>query len=370
MPVGEHGRSVAPGCERSSPIAIGWPPSTVTSPASPPAASIRSQTQSAAALERLRVAAAGGHRRDAQQVVELVEDRRHGRGLCRTAPRSLVRHAPPLPPRRGGGARGHDVLRGGGTRSCRTTATSSGSPSPPPACSLPPTRPGTLLGALPAGWLAARVGRQAHRAARTGAAHRITSVVFGFAQNVLVLDVARFAQGVGGACSWAGGLAWLVCARPRPTGAGRVIGSALGAAIVGVLLGPALGGPGHRCSARSWCSAAWRCCGRARGLGLERCPGSPTEPSAGMRAVGRALRSRPVRSWRSGSSPCPALFAGTLEVLAPLRLDELGASGAAIGGDLPAWSRALRPCSARGAGGSRTATGGWRRSAWGWPAPS
>ena len=99
---------------------------------------------------------------------------------------------------------------------------------------------GTLVGALPAGWLAARVGVKP--TVLLGLALlTITSLVFGFAQSVLLLDLARFAQGVGGACSWAGGLAWLVSASPADQ-RGTVIGSALGAAIVGVLLGPALGG--------------------------------------------------------------------------------------------------------------------------------
>ena len=76
---------------------------------------------------------------------------------------------------------------------------------------------GTLVGALPSGWLAARVGvKPTVLLGLTLLA--VTSLVFGFAKNVVMLDAARFAQGLGGACSWAGGLAWLVSAR-RPTSA-------------------------------------------------------------------------------------------------------------------------------------------------------
>ena len=186
---------------------------------------------------------------------------------------------------------------------------------------------GTLVGSLPAGWLAARVGVKPTVLLGLGLL-AVTSVAFGFAQSVLVLDLARFAQGVGGACSWAGGLAWLVSASPADR-RGTVIGSALGAAIVGVLLGPALGGlatllspelvfSGVAVLATGLAAWAWTM------------PGTPPERSAGMRAVGRALR-RPAVLVGFWLFTLPALFAGAIEVLAPLRLDELGASGALIG---------------------------------------
>ena len=68
----------------------------------------------------------------------------------------------------------------------------------------------------------------------------VSSVVFGFAHHVVLLDAARFLQGVGGAASWAGGLAWLI-ARSQGARRGELIGTALAAAIAGGLLGPVLG---------------------------------------------------------------------------------------------------------------------------------
>src|SRR3954471_21843963 len=98
---------------------------------------------------------------------------------------------------------------------------------------------GTLVGAIPAGILAARVGVRA--TVLLGLALLgISSFVFGVADSILLLDLARFVQGVGGACSWAGALAWLVALSPAER-RGELIGTAMGAAIVGALLGPALG---------------------------------------------------------------------------------------------------------------------------------
>ena len=68
---------------------------------------------------------------------------------------------------------------------------------------------GTLLASLPAGWLAGRVGAKA-TAVIGLALIAATSVVFGHAETIGVLDGARFVQGVGGACTWAGALAWLM----------------------------------------------------------------------------------------------------------------------------------------------------------------
>ncbi len=186
---------------------------------------------------------------------------------------------------------------------------------------------GTLVGSLPAGWLAARVGVKPTVLLGLGLL-AVTSVAFGFAQSVVVLDIARFAQGIGGACSWAGGLAWLVTASPADR-RGTVIGSALGAAIVGVLLGPALGGLATILSPELvFSGVAVVACGLAAWAWTV--PGTPPERSAGMRAVGHALR-RPAVLLAFWLFTLPAIFAGAIEVLGPLRLDELGASGALIG---------------------------------------
>src|SRR5579862_956788 len=68
---------------------------------------------------------------------------------------------------------------------------------------------GTLIGSIPAGWLAARVGVRATIMLGLGLM-TAASVVFAFAHTIALLDLARFVQGLGGAASWAAGLAWLI----------------------------------------------------------------------------------------------------------------------------------------------------------------
>jgi MFS family permease len=186
---------------------------------------------------------------------------------------------------------------------------------------------GTFAGALPGGWLAARWGVKPTLLLGL-ATLAITSLTFAFANSIVLLDAARFVQGVGGAFMWAAGMAWLVCASPAER-RGEMIGSALGAAIIGVLFGPVLGGlatvigdevvfSGVSVLAISLACWAWTI------------PAAPPEPSPGWAAVGRALARRDLIAgfWLFS---LPAIFAGVLEVLVPLRLDHLGASGAAVG---------------------------------------
>ena len=186
---------------------------------------------------------------------------------------------------------------------------------------------GTFAGALPGGWLAARWGVKPTLISGLGLLG-ITSLGFGFADNVVLLDTARFVQGVGGALMWAAGMTWLVSAAP-PERRGELIGSALAAAIIGVLLGPVLGGAATLVGTEPvFASVSLAAAGLA--LWAWRTPGVPPAPSPGLPALAGALRRGDVLIgfWLF---TLPALFAGVIEVLAPLRLDDLGASGAAIG---------------------------------------
>jgi MFS family permease len=186
---------------------------------------------------------------------------------------------------------------------------------------------GTFAGSVPAGWLAARWGVKPTLLLGLTLLG-VSSLAFAFAHSIVMLDGARFVQGVGGACMWAAGMAWLVSAS-APERRGELIGSALAAAIVGVLLGPVLGGAATVLSPEAVFSAV-----SAVAAGLAAwawtLPGVPPQAGPGLGALSGALR-RPSVLAGFWLFTLPALFAGVIEVLAPLRLDDLGASGAAIG---------------------------------------
>ncbi len=184
---------------------------------------------------------------------------------------------------------------------------------------------GVLGGALPSGWLSARFGSRF--TVLVGLAlMSIASVGFAFGRTVAVLDLMRFVQGLGGACTWTGGLGWLVARTPVER-RGEMIGSALSAAVFGLLLGPVLGAV-------------------ARGVGPE-VPFSligvvgvvvmwlalrePAPDVVGRdRPLGGALR-EPFVVGGLALVVVAALAFGAIDVLVPLRLDALGAGGAAIG---------------------------------------
>ena len=184
---------------------------------------------------------------------------------------------------------------------------------------------GTLCGALPAGLLAARVG--VRPTVLTGLAlMAVASLVFAFGRSILVLDVARFLQGVGGAASWAGALAWLIGAAPADR-RGELLGTALAAGIGGALLGPALGAVADLLGPRPVFASVALIGAGMMTWAMRMTPVAPEPPRAGALVTG--MRD-PVMYAGMWLVALPGLIFGTIGVLVPLRMAELSAGSALI----------------------------------------
>jgi len=186
---------------------------------------------------------------------------------------------------------------------------------------------GAFVGAIPSGVVAARAGVKPTVLVGLTAVAACT-VLFGLAETTWQLDLARFVQGLASSFSWTGALAWLVAGAAADK-RGAAIGTAFAAALGGALFGPVLGG------VASFAGTGWT----FGAVGL-----------ASLGLVGFAATTpskRPVEQQRVRTIlvvfkdarllggfwfvVLPALLFGTLSVLAPLRLAELGLGGAAIG---------------------------------------
>jgi MFS family permease len=186
---------------------------------------------------------------------------------------------------------------------------------------------GVLVAGIPAGIAASWLGVKKTLLLGLGGM-MITTTLFGFAHSAWALDTARFLQGCSSSCSWTAGLAWLVA--DAPTGSrGRLIGSALGAAIFGAMLGPVVGGIATVVGTGAT-FAGVACLGLVLAVWAWATPALHDPARQPVGYLGRALRNRRVVSgvWFVA---LPSIAFGMLNVLGPLRLDELGVGALAIG---------------------------------------
>jgi MFS family permease len=187
---------------------------------------------------------------------------------------------------------------------------------------------GALLAGIPAGMAAARFGVK--RTVLIGLSLlALTTVAFGLADSVWALNLARFLQGVSSAFSWTGALAWLVAAAPAGR-RGRLIGSAFGAAIAGALFGPVLGAVASFTGTGPAFGAVALLAVVLAGVAAATPAPAPVRPQPLRTLVDALVRNRTIQT---GVWLCllPALCFGTLSVLAPLRLSDLGWGATAVG---------------------------------------
>jgi predicted MFS family arabinose efflux permease len=186
---------------------------------------------------------------------------------------------------------------------------------------------GTFLGALPFGYLAAKWGVRA--VALFGLLlMSLSSFAFAFADSIVMLDVARFVQGLAGAASWAGAMAWVASAAPRDR-RGEMIGTTMGAAIAGALAGPALGALAEGVGIEPTFSAIGILGFALAAVALTMEPAA-AEGTSTPRELLSALRDSRI-SGGMWLIAVPGLIFGTIGVLAPLRLDDLGVGATMIG---------------------------------------
>ncbi len=179
---------------------------------------------------------------------------------------------------------------------------------------------GTLLGSLPAGFLASRMGPR--RTVISGLLLLgFASLTFGFAEQIVLLDVARFVQGIAGALIWSGALTWLITVAPEEK-RGSIIGTALGTAVAGALLGPALGAIAGSVGTELVFSSVLVFT-VALAVAASRLEEANPPERQSLREVVTTLLSRPLVE-SAVFVAVPSVMFGAIEVLIPLRIDGLG----------------------------------------------
>ena len=185
---------------------------------------------------------------------------------------------------------------------------------------------GALLGGVPGGLIAGRVGPK--RAVVAGLlVLGLASIGFAVAGSPAALGVARFVQGFSSTMTWAGALSWITVESPRAR-RGEILGSVFGIAVLGAILGPMFGALARVISIRATF-------GGVAIVALALAAAAAAHPPARGEASSRGslVRALADRAFVAGLwlNALPAFLFGVLDVLAPLALDARDYGAIAIG---------------------------------------
>lgn len=188
-----------------------------------------------------------------------------------------------------------------------------------------------VLAAVPVGHLADRIGPKPVTLAGALVMAAAT-VLFALAGTFSVLLAARVLQGLGSAIAWSAGLAWLA-ARTPVEHRGRALGIANSSATIGMIAGPLLGGAaaaqfGVR---ETFLSVAAVCLGLSAWAAVEPGAAATSHREGGLRPAVRVALADRVIVYAMLVIGLVSVVGGTLQVLMPLRLSDLGVSDSAIG---------------------------------------
>jgi MFS family permease len=181
---------------------------------------------------------------------------------------------------------------------------------------------GSVLGALPAGFLAQRFGPR--RVVLAGLlVLSAASVALGWVTPVGLLDLARLVQGFAVAAVWIGGFTWLIAATPLDR-RGSAIGTAVLGGVVGPLIGPAVGALSAATNTH-WVFTATVLLTLPLSVWVRRMKEPVPFQHQPVREVSSAILSRPVMT-AFVFLGVPAVGFGLVSVLLPLKIDALGGS--------------------------------------------
>jgi MFS family permease len=185
---------------------------------------------------------------------------------------------------------------------------------------------GSFAAALPAGFLVQRFGPRAIVCVGL-VAISAANITIGWASHIVILDLARFAQGISGAVVWSGGMTWLIAAAPGDE-KGSATGTAIGVGGVGGLLGPALGALASLVGT-GWIFTATLLLTGPLFFAALRTPEPHSFTHQPVRAVVSATLTGPVMN-AIVLLTIPSIAFGLVTVLVPLKVNDLGGSAVLI----------------------------------------